>query len=51
MIALVIGFYLLFAGFIPVGEPIAVVASIGYLLSMLIFVLVALPAVGAARTP
>jgi hypothetical protein len=49
LIALAIGFYLLFAGFIPVGEPIAVVASIGYLLSMLFFVLVALPIVGAPR--
>ena len=43
LIALVIGFYLLFSGFIPVGEPIVIVASIGYLGSMLIFVLVALP--------
>jgi hypothetical protein len=51
LIALVIGFYLLSAGFIPVGEPIVIVASIGYLVSMLIFVLVALPVVGAARTP
>jgi hypothetical protein len=51
LIALVIGFYLLFAGFIPVGEPIAFVASIGYLLSMLFFVLAALPVVGAARAP
>jgi hypothetical protein len=48
LIVLTIGFYLLYAGFIPVGEPIAVVASIGYLLSMLIFVLVALPAVRSA---
>jgi cbb3-type cytochrome oxidase subunit 1 len=43
LIALVIGFYLLFSGFIPLGEPIVIVASIGYLVSMVIFVLVALP--------
>ena len=48
LIALALGFYVLFAGFIPAGEPIVIVASIGYLVSMLIFVLVALPALRRA---
>ena len=48
LIVLTIGFYLIFAGFIPVGEPLVVLASIGYLVSMLIFVLVALPVVKSA---
>lgn len=48
LIALTIGFYLVFAGFVPVGEPLVIVASIGYLLSMLIFVVVALPALRSA---
>lgn len=48
LIVLTIGFYLVFAGLIPLGEPLVVVASIGYLLSMLMFVLVALPALRSA---
>jgi len=48
LIVLTVGFYLVFAGFIPVGEPLVILASIGYLLSMLIFVLVALPALRRA---
>lgn len=51
LIALTIGFYLLYAGFIPIGEPIAIIAAIGYLVSMVIFLLVALPVISSSRTP
>jgi cbb3-type cytochrome oxidase subunit 1 len=45
LIAFAVGFYLLYAGFIPVGEPITVVAAIFYLLSTVLFGVVALPVV------
>jgi hypothetical protein len=45
LIALAIGFYLLYAGFIPVGEPIVIIAAIAYLLSTVLFGLAALPVV------
>ena len=48
-IVLVIALYLIFSGQPDVGEPIAAVASIGYLLSMVLFALVALPVVRGAR--
>ena len=48
-IALVIALYLIFSGQPDVGEPIAGVASIGLLLSMLLFALIALPVVRGAR--
>ena len=48
-IVLVIALYLIFSGHPDVGEPIAGVASIGYLLSMVLFALVALPVVRGAR--
>ena len=48
-IALAIGFYLLLAGFISVAEPIVTVAAIGHLVSMVIFVVVAMPVVRDAR--
>jgi len=48
-IVLVIALYLIFSGQPDVGEPIAAAASIGYLLSMVLFALVALPVVRGAR--
>ena len=48
-IALVIALYLIFSGQPDAGEPIAAAASIGYLLSMVLFALVALPVVKGAR--
>lgn len=48
-IALVIAFYLIFSGQPDIGEPIAAAASIGFLLSMVLFALVALPVVRGAR--
>ena len=48
-IVLVIALYLVFSGQPDVGEPIAGVASIGLLLSMLLFALIALPVVRGAR--
>jgi hypothetical protein len=48
-IALVIALYLIFSGQPDVGEPIAGVASIGFLLSMVLFALVALPVVRGAH--
>lgn len=43
-LALVIALFLIFSGRIAAGEPIAAVASVAYLMSMLLFALVALPA-------
>jgi len=48
-IVLVIALYLIFSGQPDVGEPIAAAASIGYLLSMVLFALIALPVVRGAR--
>jgi len=48
-IVLVIALYLIFSGRPDVGEPLAAAASIGYLLSMVLFALVALPVVRGAR--
>ena len=48
-IVLVIALYLIYSGQPDVGEPIAGVASIGLLLSMLLFALIALPVVRGAR--
>ncbi len=48
-IVLVIALYLIFSGQPDAGEPIAAAASIGYLLSMVLFALVALPVVRGAR--
>src|SRR5262245_56386478 len=48
-IVLVIALYLTFSGQPSTGEPIAGVASVGYLLSMVLFALVAVPVVRGAR--
>src|SRR5215475_7574546 len=48
-IVLVIGLYLIFSGETGAGEPMAAVGSVGYLLSMVLFAVVALPVVRGAR--
>src|SRR5262249_6308305 len=48
-LCLVVALYRIFPGQADMGEPIAGVASIGYLLSMVLFALVALPVVRGAR--
>ena len=48
-IVLVVALYLIFSGQPDIGEPIAGAASIGLLLSMVIFAVVALPVVRGAR--
>jgi hypothetical protein len=45
----VVALYLIFSGQPDIGEPIAAGASIGFLLSMVLFALVALPVVRGAR--
>ena len=48
-IVLVVALYLVFSGHPDIGEPIAAAASIGFLLSMVLFAVVALPVVRGAR--
>ena len=48
-IALVIGLFLMFGGRVDAGEPITAVASGAYLVSMLLFAVVALPVIRGAR--
>jgi len=48
-IVLIVALYLIFSGRPEIGEPVAGMASIGYLLSMVLFALVALPVVRGAR--
>ncbi|MGH6929323.1 MAG: hypothetical protein ACREEV_13480 [Dongiaceae bacterium] len=50
LVALAIGLFLLYSGRIAIGEPIAAVASLAYLLSMVLFALVALPVVRGGRS-
>jgi hypothetical protein len=48
-VVLVVALYLIFSGRPDIGEPAAGAASIGFLLSMVLFALVALPVVRGAR--
>src|SRR5262245_12860205 len=43
-IVLIVGLYLIFEGKVEAGEPLASVAAIAYLVSMVVFAIVALPA-------
>ncbi|HZT20032.1 MAG TPA: hypothetical protein VFA23_11570 [Dongiaceae bacterium] len=46
-IAIVVGLFLLFAGSTGIGVPIASIGSMAYLLSMVLFAVIALPVLGA----
>jgi len=48
-IVLIVALYLIYSGHPEVGEPGAGVASVGYLLSMVLFAVVALPVLRRAR--
>jgi hypothetical protein len=48
-IVLIIGLYFIFAGNPEAGDPLAGIGSLAYLLSMLLFAVVALPVVTARR--
>ena len=48
-VVLIVALYLVFSGHPEVGEPGAGVASVGYLLSMVLFAVVALPVLKRAR--
>jgi len=48
-VVLIIGLFLIYGGNVPAGEPLAASMSIAYLVSMVLFALVAWPVVMARR--